>query len=198
MIAALVLAAGQSRRMGSPKLLLPLGDRPVIARVVDEVLGGPIDHVVVVVGSDGQGIVEALAGRPVQLAVNPDRAGDMLSSVRCGLRTLPDQCDGVMIVLGDQPQITSEVVRLLVNRFQARRSGIVVPTHRGKRGHPLLLATHYQSEILNHFADVGLRGLLDAHPQDVLEVEIDSPDILEDMDRPEDYQRILKSMDRPS
>ncbi len=113
MICAMVLAAGRSRRMGAQKLLLSLGGRPVIARIVDEVLRGPVDRVFVIVGPDGARIAEALAGRRVDYVINPDPEAEMLSSVRCGLRAMPEDCDAVLMVLGDQPGVTADDIAAL-------------------------------------------------------------------------------------
>jgi molybdenum cofactor cytidylyltransferase len=190
MMGAVVLAAGQSRRMGTSKLLLPLGDRPVIARIVDEVLDGPIDHAVVVVGGDGDRIRQALAGRAVAFVTNPVAEAEMLNSVRCGLRALPLDWVAALIVLGDQPGLTAGLLSLLVKGFRQSRRGLVVPVHQGRRGHPLLVAKCYQDEVLHQHAETGLRGLLQAHPDDVLEVEAGSAEVLEDMDEPADYTRL--------
>jgi molybdenum cofactor cytidylyltransferase len=190
MIAALVLAAGRSRRMGVQKLLLPLGGQPVIARIVDKVLRSPVDKVLVVVRQGDESVARALGGRKVRFVANPHAEGEMLSSVRCGLLAVPAEADGVLIVLGDQPGISREVVAELVRTFQAGSRGIVVPTCGGQRGHPLLVATRYRDEILSRYDDTGLRGLLRAYPEDVWEVEVSTPKIFDDMDTPEDYRRM--------
>jgi molybdenum cofactor cytidylyltransferase len=189
MVCAIVLAAGRSRRMGSQKLLLPLGGRPLIARVVDEVLRSPVDRVFVVVGHDGQRIAEALSGRQVSFVLNPLENSEMLDSVRAGLRALPPECAGALIVLGDQPGLTAEVVASLVRAFRTTPRGILVPVHRGRRGHPLLIAMRYRDEILTSHDTAGLRGLLEAHRDDILEVEAGTDDIFEDMDEPADYAK---------
>ncbi len=191
MISALVLAAGRSRRMGAQKLLLPVGGQPAIARIVDEVLRSPVDEVLVVIGPDGERIAEALAGRRVRFVTNPDAEGEMLGSVRCGLRAMSETCVGVLLVLGDQPGISAGVIAALIRAFRAGGRGIVVPTHGGRRGHPLLFAMPYRDEILARYDEAGLRGLLQAHPEDVLEVEVAAPGVLVDMDVPEDYQRTI-------
>jgi molybdenum cofactor cytidylyltransferase len=170
--------------MGAQKLLLPLGDRPVIAHIVDEVLRSPVDRVFVIVGLDGARVAEALAGRRVEFATNPDPEGEMLTSIRCGLRAMPEDCAAVLMVLGDQPGVTADVI--------ASGRGIVAPIYKGKRGHPLLFAMRYRDELLNQYDDVGLCGLLRAHPEDVFEVEIPAPSVIEDMDLPEDYERETK------
>ena len=122
MICSIVLAAGRSRRMGSQKLLLGLGGRPVIARIVDEVLRGPVDSVFVVVGPDGGRIAEALADRQIEFVTNTDPESEMLSSIRCGLRALPDDCTAVLVVLGDQPGIRAEAIAALVAGMQNLRA----------------------------------------------------------------------------
>jgi molybdenum cofactor cytidylyltransferase len=194
MLCSIVLAAGRSRRMGTQKLLLDLGGRPVIVRIVDEVLRAPVDRVFVVVGRDGQGIADALVGRAVELVINPNPEAEMLSSIRCGLRALPADCTKVLAVLGDQPGITAEVIAALVESCKTSGRGIAVPTHKGKRGHPLLFDIRYRDEILNHFDDLGLRGLLAAHPGDICEVDFAAPSVIHDMDVPEDYQRVCKGL----
>ena len=192
MICAIVLAAGQSRRMGRQKMLLPYGGTTVIAHVVDQLLAGVVDGVCVVVGHEEEGAPQALEGRPVTVVSNPDPDAGMLSSVRCGIRALPESCDAVMVVLGDQPGITSALVDDLANTFAATGKGIVVPACEGKRGHPLLFSHRYCGEVLTSFDDLGLRGLLRAHPDDVVELEVSDDAVLSDMDRPEDYQEALR------
>jgi len=190
MICAVVLAAGRSQRMGTQKLLLPVGGQPLIARIIDQVLASSVDCVLVVTGADTDRIAAALAGRSVTFVVNHDPQGEMLTSVRCGLAALPPQCTAALIVLGDQPGVTAEVLERLLQAFPAAGRGIVVPTAQGRRGHPLLVALHYRDELLTQYDAVGLRGLLQAHPEDVLEVEVGAPGILEDLDTPQDFQRL--------
>lgn len=129
---------------------------------------------------------------------NPDPGGDMLSSVRCGLRALPTLCAAVMVVLGDQPGVTSQLVGSLIRAFQTQLLGnktpnksIILPIHAGRRGHPLLFDARFRDEILTSYDGVGLHGLLVAHPEAVVELEVSTAAELEDMDTPEDYQRHL-------
>lgn len=190
MIGAIVLAAGRSRRMGTQKLLLKLGGQMVITRIVDEVLRCPIDSICVVIGQEGLQITEALAGRRVQFVRNERVEGDMLSSVRCGLQALPAICAGVLVILGDQPSLSATIIVKLIEAFRLAPDCIAVPAYGGKRGHPLLFASYYRDEILTRYDQTGLRGLLLSHPDKVVEVESDTPSVLEDMDRPEDYERI--------
>ncbi|HJN18835.1 MAG TPA: nucleotidyltransferase family protein [Armatimonadota bacterium] len=192
MTSAIVLAAGASRRMGRQKLLLPYGGTSVIGHIVDQVLASAVGHVCVVVGGDAEGIAAALHGRDVEITPNPNVDSQMLDSVRCGLRALPPDCRSVMVVLGDQPGITPGIIDAVL----AVNAPIVVPVYAGKRGHPLLLSTEYVDEILTGHDEVGLRGLLQAHADEVMELNVDDAGVLEDMDTPEDYQRIQRQMPR--
>lgn len=198
MIAAIVLAAGRSRRMGTQKVLLPFGGGTVISHIADEVLRSRLDRLVVVAGQDAAAIAQALADRPVGVVANPDPEGDMLSSVRCGLLALPPDAEGVLLALGDQPAITAVLVDRLVGALRESGSGIVVPAYGGRRGHPLLFSGVYRAELLSRHDDVGLRGLLQAHPKDVREVPVADAWVLADMDVPADYQRELERLKRRS
>jgi molybdenum cofactor cytidylyltransferase len=100
---------------------------------------------------------------------------------------------GVLVVLGDQPGLSAALLESLIRAFRAGPRGIVVPTALGTRGHPLLFHSRYVTEVQQHFDAVGLRGLLQAHPEDVAEVETDDPAALADLDEPADYQRLRDS-----
>lgn len=189
MICAVVLAAGRSERMGAQKLLLPLGGKSVIVRVLDELLGSPVEHVLVVIGRDGDQIRAALGDRPVQFVTNPDPASDMLGSVRCGLRARPPGCRGLLVAVGDQPGIARDVVGEMIRCFRSDESKIIVPVSAGCRGHPVLFGTRYCVEVLSHYDGEGLRGLLAAHPENISELVVGPASALEDMDTPADYQR---------
>jgi molybdenum cofactor cytidylyltransferase len=207
MISAIILAAGQSKRMGAQKLLLPFDGGTVIGRIAGEIVRSPVARAFVVVGADGARVVAALEKETVlrntdrtrdffSFVTNPDPAGDMLSSVRCGLRALPPDCEAVLVALGDQPSITAELVARMVHAFRGSGRGIIVPAYGGKRGHPILFAARYCEEILTRYEDLGLRGLLQAHPKEVFELPADTAGVLSDMDYPEDYLRELGRLDR--
>ncbi len=195
MICAIVLAAGESRRMGSHKLLLPFGSTTIIAHIVDQLLRSAVSKVLVVVGHDEQRVADQLSGSSVEIVTNPNYKAGMLSSVRCGLQALPQECEAVLVALGDQPAVTSELVDEMARSFSATDKGILVPVYRGRRGHPLLFSGHYRDEILTHYDDVGLRGLMRTHPDDILDMDVSTPAVLSDMDYPEDYRRELESLD---
>ncbi|MHC4227953.1 MAG: nucleotidyltransferase family protein [Planctomycetota bacterium] len=196
MICAVVLAAGLSRRMGVQKLLLPFGGKTVIAHIVDQILASAVDEVYVVVGHQARRVRRELYDRHVSIVNNPDYESGMLSSVRCGLRALPRRCRTVLVALGDQPSITSKLVDEMLQSFTSAEKSILVPFHDGRRGHPVLFSESYRDQILTHYDNVGLRGLLHTHPDEVFELAVSTSAALSDMDCPEDYRRELALIEK--
>jgi molybdenum cofactor cytidylyltransferase len=191
MIGAIILAAGQSRRMGTQKLALPIEDKPLLAHVFDEVSRSRVDEVVVVVSSATDALARQVLPPTATIVINPDLESEMLASIRCGVKALPENCEAALIAIGDQPGINGKLIDAIIAAYQESRCGIVVPSHSGKRGHPTLIAAKYFPEILTYYEGAGLHALLAAHPADIQEVEIRDPSILEDIDRPADYQRAI-------
>ncbi|MBE7503600.1 MAG: nucleotidyltransferase family protein [Verrucomicrobiales bacterium] len=187
MTAAIVLAAGRSQRMGTNKLLLPFAGSSVLARVVDACRGAPADPVLVVGRPPLAPLREALGNRPVTWVENPDPTADMLASLRCGLRALPATVESLIVTPGDLPSLEPALVCRMLTDFRAGQAGILVPVHRGRRGHPVILAARYREELLRTHDGVGLRGLLHAHAAETTEWGTDDPAVLEDIDTPAEY-----------
>jgi molybdenum cofactor cytidylyltransferase len=193
MIWAIVLAAGESLRMGRPKLLLPYGDGTIIETVVRNVVSSRVDGTVVVLGGAGREIGEKIRRFPVKRVVNRAYKAGMLSSIRRGLSALPASARAVLFVLADQPDISSAVIDSLIEAYRGGGKGIVLPVFKKKRGHPLLVDLKYRRDIDSLSPDIGLRGLILEHGEDILEVRIPSPAVLKDIDRPEDYERARRA-----
>ena len=186
---AIILAAGSSRRMGSQKLLMPYGEGTMIETVVDQVLNSQVGEVIVVLGADHEKVKQALGERPVKYCHNTEHDQGMFSSVICGLRSIPEDAGAVLIYLGDQPAISPAVTNAVIDAYNEEFYGIVIPVHMHRRGHPLLVDLKYRKEIEKLDLEQGLRALRHHFPQDVLEVEVDEPGILVDIDTPEDYKK---------
>jgi molybdenum cofactor cytidylyltransferase len=178
--------------MGRQKLLLPFGGQPLIGHIVDQVLASRVDRTIVITGPDGERIREALGGRAVAFVVNPEGDSEMLASVRCGLRAVAAECSSVLVVLGDQPGISSGLIDALLAAQVATSCSLVMPVHEGRRGHPLLIGMVHREEILRGYEDCGLRGLLRDHADRLVEVPVESGVVLEDMDVPGDYERLMR------
>jgi len=182
--------------MGTQKLLLPFGGKTVITHIVDQIAESTVDETYVVVGHEGKRASRELSGRDVSIVSNPDYESGMLSSVRCGLAALPQECGVVLVALGDQPSVTSRLIDEMVRSFAQTEEKILVPIYNGRRGHPVIFSLGYRDEIMTRYDNVGLRGLLHAHPEDVFELSISTSAVLSDMDYPQDYQRELGSIKR--
>lgn len=192
---AIVLAAGKSSRMGCQKLLLPLGGRPMIRTVVNEIRASPCDHICVVVREGESKIQRALPGCQVTFAVNRSQSDDMLSSVRCGLQALPASFGWVLLALGDQPGLKRSLIARLISVAQDTSHSLVVPTYEGRRGHPLLFSVSCRDEVMTEFDGTGLRGLLSKHPDQVLEWPCESRAAIEDIDTLEDYDQLRNAFE---
>ena len=189
-IAALVLAAGQSRRMGANKLLIDLDDRPMIARVVDAVLGSRAAPVLVVTGYEDTALRAALGAREIGFVSNPNFAQGMSSSLRAGIAALPDGIDGVVVCLGDMPAVDAEIIDALVAAFDpARGAEIIAPCHGGQRGNPVLWGRRFFAALMQVSGDQGGKPLLAAHPQACRLITVDRPGVLLDIDTPEALAR---------
>jgi molybdenum cofactor cytidylyltransferase len=191
MITVLILAAGQSKRMGQPKMLLPWGEKTVLEQVIHTFKVACVDEILVITGGDREQ-VEALIGDSAKAVPNPDFAkGEMLSSVQAGLAGLKPGAKAVLIGLGDQPQIQARSVRLIVDAYRESGASIVVPSFQMRRGHPWLVTRQHWNEILGMRSSESLRDFLKRHGDKIHYVEIEDDSILQDLDTPEDY-RIAK------
>ncbi len=193
MICALILAAGESKRMGKQKLLLPFGRKTIIERIIENMKKSSVDETLVVLGADKEKIEEKIKRFSLKIAFNPDFQKGMLSSVLCGLSACPEKARAVMIVLGDQPSIPVSVVERLIRAYRKSGKGIILPVYKKNRGHPLLIDLKYRKEIENLSPEIGLRQLVYSHSDDVFEVKVKTSAILRDIDNFEDYESELKN-----
>ena len=173
-------------------MLLPFGHKTIIEHIVDNILESKVDKLLVVLGSHREEILNKISGRPVLTVVNHRYKEGMLSSIKTGFEVLPEETLAAMVFLGDQPLIPISVIDRLIEGSGQTQKGIVLPVHKKNRGHPILIDVKYKHEVLILSPDIGLRALVHGHPEDVQEVEVDSPHILKDIDKPEDYLRELK------
>jgi molybdenum cofactor cytidylyltransferase len=199
-LSGVVLAAGESRRMGRPKQLLPFGEETILERVVDTLFAAGVGEVIVVLGHLADRVRVVLGDRPVKIVVNESYREGMLSSVQCGVRAIDVRQDAALFALGDQPHIDSQVVSEVMHAYRAGEAGMVIPRYGGKKGHPIIIdMLRYRDAILNLPEHVGLNALMQEHADDVRFIDVATEDIIRDIDVPEDYTRELaRFMERRS
>jgi molybdenum cofactor cytidylyltransferase len=187
MITAIILAAGQSTRMGEPKMLMPWGKSTVLQTVVSTFQSAGVDEVLVVTGAMREQ-VETLVGRSVQTVFNAGYVeGQMLSSIQAGLTEKQREARAVLIGLGDQPQVQTRIVQRILQIYQRTGASIVVPSFEKHRGHPWLVGREHWDEILGMRAPETMRDFLNRHASQIKYLEVDTASILADMDTPDDY-----------
>lgn len=190
-VAAVVLAAGVSRRMGGlNKLLLAVDRRPMVRRVAEVALSSDAGPVIVVTGFESAEVRRALAGLGVQFVHNPGFDEGLSGSIRVGIAEVPARSAGALILLGDMPWISSEIVNGLIDGFtESGGRSVCVPARGGVRGNPVLWPREFFPNIMGLRGDVGARRLLQRHPKRVREIVFESESIFLDVDAPEDLIR---------
>ncbi len=196
-VSAVVLAAGQSVRMGEPaKLLLDVGGMPMIRRSVDNVLGIHPAETVVVTGHRAADVARALAGLPIRLVHNAAYRQGQAGSVAVGVRALRAACQVVLVVLGDQPLVTPAHLRRLLDSYgDGGGFSIVIPQHLGVRGNPILFSARHIPAVATGGLNPGCRRLVETHGAEVARIEFDDDAFVFDCDTPEDYRRLLGRME---
>jgi molybdenum cofactor cytidylyltransferase len=190
-VAAVLLAAGGSRRMGEAnKLLQEVDGEPMVARVARMLRRSAVDPVVVVTGHDAEA-VEAAVGPQVVVVRNPAWGEGMGGSLAVGVGAVTGVAEGALICLGDMPAVTPATIHALVEAFRSTAPpAICVPVHRGKRGNPVLWSSTFFPELATVQGDTGARGLLPVHVAAVREVPVDDPGVLIDVDTSEALDRL--------
>jgi molybdenum cofactor cytidylyltransferase len=196
-IAGLVLAAGRSTRMGGPnKLLEEINGRPLARIVTEQVLASRARPVTVVTGHQRERVERALAGLPVTFAHNPDYAEGLSTSLKAGIAAVSAGADGAVVCLGDMPQVSAALIDRLIAAFDPERGAlIVVPTIAGKRGNPVVWARRFFPDLMTIEGDVGARHLIGSYPEAVVEVPVEDPAALTDVDTPEALIAVRAAMD---
>lgn len=188
-VAAILLSAGLSRRMGTCKQLLPLDGKTVIGRCLETLLGGWISEVVVVVGPQGDAVADAVQGYPVTVVRTTDPEGDMAASIRRGRDALSPSVSGVVIALCDHPLVTPQTVALLAALHCEGQDRIIIPVHEGRKGHPTLFPRNTLDELVSPLT---LRDLVGGDPDRLRLVQVPDQGVRLDMDTPEDYRQIVE------
>ena len=198
MISAVILAAGESRRMGKQnKLLLPVGGEALLVKLVKSVCASDVGQVLVVIGHEAEKIRRKLKELPLSFVYNPNFSEGMTTSIKSGVKEVSQDCDGLLICLADMPLINTSDINQLIhayvqNRIKEKRL-IVVPVFQGQRGNPVLFSSEFRNDILDYKKESGCRGVIMNYPESVKEVKMDNDNMLLDVDTLEDYQIVSEA-----
>ena len=198
MISAVILAAGESRRMGKQnKLLLPIGGEALLVKLVKSVCASDVGQVLVVIGHEAEKIRRELNNFPLSFVYNPNFIEGMTTSIKSGVKKVSPDCDGFLICLADMPFINTPEINKLIhayvqNRIKEKRL-IVVPVFQGHRGNPVLFSSEFRNDILEHKKESGCKGVIINNSESVKEIEMDNDNMLLDVDTLKDYQRLKEN-----
>ena len=193
-VSAILLAAGQSRRMGAFKPLLPFGKTTVVRTCINNLRAGGVGHIVVVVGHRAAEVQANLADLDdLSFALNQDPHSEMSASIVCGVQKLPSTAKAVLIALSDQPAIPPDVIQTLINAWRSD-SKLVIPQFQKRGGHPVLIDLAFREELLTLEPQRGLRALFDANKDQVQRPPVNSAYIARDMDTWDDYRSLHREV----
>ena len=188
MISAILLGAGESKRMGFDKLSLPWGKKTVLERCFQTLLRSKVREVVIVRGLRNRAVRNPFYGKKIKIVTNPHPGRGMSTSIRKGLRAICPGSDGILIALGDQPFLKTRTINALIRVFDREKERIIVPSFQGKTGHPVIFHKAYKKELMNLKGDVGGRSIIERHREDVRVVRVRSIGVVKDVDTWQDYK----------
>ena len=197
-IAAVVLAAGRSTRMGTiNKLIAEIGGKPLVRIAAEQALASRANPVIVVTGHEHKRVETALAGLPVRFVNNPDYAEGLGTSLRTGIAAVPADADGVIVCLGDMPQVDSQLIDRLIAAFNPERGAlVVVPTLDGRRGNPVVWSRRFFHDLMAIAGDIGARHLIGSYAEAVVEIPVAGEAALTDVDTPESFSAVKAEIER--
>jgi len=189
-VAAILLAAGRSRRMGAFKPLLPFGDQTVIESCIRNLRDAHIEDIVVVLGHRAEDVRGHLSNHQVRFAFNDQPDSEMGVSIARGLEQIGGDARAVMIALVDHPAVPPDVIQTLIDEWRRGSTRLIQPEYGGRGGHPVLIDLAYRTELLNLDPERGLRQFFDKHRRQTHRITVESPYVARDMDTWEDYRQL--------
>jgi molybdenum cofactor cytidylyltransferase len=191
MIVGIILSAGESKRMGTPKQLLPWGKTIILQQVIENAQNSRLDKILLVLGSRADEIAAKIKVAPTtKIVTNQDYKEGMSSSVKCGVKNAPTETEAYMLLLGDQPFISPEIINTVLAGYKKSKHGIVIPVYDGKHGHPVIFNVKYKQELLA-IGDRGAKVITEKHAGEIMEVTVNASEVLTDIDTPQDYQKAV-------
>jgi molybdenum cofactor cytidylyltransferase len=199
MVSGIILAAGESSRMGSPKALLKIGEKSFVQHIVDALVASRVLDIVLVLGADAEAVRTQLNWFKGKTVINEEWGRGQLSSIVVGLHAVDQEdLDGVLIWPMDRPLVSEHVIVAMLHQFWTKHKPIVVPVFKGQRGHPVLVGKRFFEDLEKAPTDIGARTVLWNHPDDVLEYQTEEEGVVVNIDSTEDYQRYVTNRARMS
>jgi molybdenum cofactor cytidylyltransferase len=197
-VAAIVLAAGRSTRMGAiNKLIAEIGGKPLVRIAAEQALASRAGPVIVVTGHERERVEAVLAGLPVRFVHNPGYADGLGTSLKAGIAAVPADADGAVVCLGDMPQVDSPLIDKLLASFDPERGAlVVVPTFDGRRGNPVVWSRRFFNDLMSIQGDIGARHLIGSYAEAVAEVPVAGEAALTDIDTPESFSAVKAEIER--
>lgn len=197
-ITGIVLAAGQSKRQGGTRPLLVHETAAIIERVLENFRAAKLQSLILVLGHEARKVLQKLSVGGMKVIINPTPSLGISASLQRGMAHLPPHCEALMVVLGDMPLIETKTVDRIIDAFSKSKKGIAVPVCDGQPGYPVILdLDKYRDALLALRGDVGVREILASNPDDILEVKIQSDEVLIDIDTHEDLENLRDRLDMP-
>jgi len=194
MISAIVLAAGESTRMGLPKLLLPIEGKSLLQHVIDNALQSKVSEVIVVLGAEATKLRREIKQSQVQIIENASYKEGLSSSLKVGLQAVSPQAQAVLVLLGDQPLISHAIIDTLIDKYKESGSTMVAPVYNGRRGNPVLFDSSLIPELIRVTGDKGGREIIEKHLAQLATVDFEATIIGSDIDSWDDYIEVCRSL----
>jgi len=196
MIVAIILAAGESRRMGQPKALLPINGTTFLQKIITALQSTPIAKTIVVLGHNAEEMQRHIRDLPIDIVVNEEYKKGQLSSLTAAIRRIKssedaDDVDGILVHLVDHPYVNAGLVTAMIEKFYATKKWIVVPRYQGRRGHPVIFSRFLFAELLAAPIDQGAKSVVHAHREQTIEVDTEEEGITIDIDTPDAYKKYV-------
>lgn len=191
-IYCIILAAGESTRMGSPKALLQIQGKTFLEHLVATLRNAGLHEISVVLGHDSDKIIAQHPKLDVRFIINENYQKGQLSSIQAAIKSVPKDCDAIMICPIDRPLISTELIKKLIEAYSKSKPPIIIPIFDAKRGHPVIFSSSLFPEVLRAPHDVGARAVVWAHHNEVVEVQTEEEGILLNIDNPELYEKYIR------
>lgn len=178
--------------MGKNKLLLPWGKKTIFEHCLETLLRSEVKEVIVVINDRLKELIPPINTQKIKVIINPHYKRGMSTSIRQGVQTIAPGSEGILIALGDQPFIKTRTINAMIKAFARGKDGIIVPSFKGKRGHPVIFHRRFRRELLNLKGDAGGKSIVERHPGEILDIPLKSEGVVKDIDLWEDYEENLK------